>query len=124
MSLTVGNAPRSNYGGNAIKATWTALLNSTTGDAFEGSNFIGVALQITGTFGAGGTLLLEGSNDGTNYSTLDDAQGDPVSITAASIVYLSQTPIYVRPRVSAGDVTTSLVATLLLRRQSNDGQHP
>lgn len=124
MSMVLTNAPRLNYGSNAITATWTPAANGETSDEVAGSNFIGAALQVYGTFGAGGTILLEGSNDGVVYATLDDFNGDPVSITAASIVYLSQTPVFVRMRVSAGDVTTSLTAILLLRRQSNDGQHP
>lgn len=76
------------------------------------------SVQFTGTFGTGGTILLEGSNDGTNYVTLTDPQGNAISKTAAGIEAIEETTVYIRPRVSAGDGTTSLVATLFLGRNN------
>jgi hypothetical protein len=43
------------------------------------------AIQVGGTFGAGGTVVIEGSIDGTNYVTLTDPQGNAISKTAAAI---------------------------------------
>ena len=65
-------------------------------------------VQVSGTFGAGGTLVIEGSNDGTNYFTLNDLQATALSFTSARLEGISEMPLYIRPRVTAGDGTTSL----------------
>lgn len=75
--------------------------------------------QVTGTFGAGGTILLEGSLDGTNYFTLSDAGGTAISRTAAGLKSVLESPLFIRPRVSAGDGTTALTAILTVRRHTN-----
>lgn len=61
-----------------------------------------VSVQVIGSFGSGGTVLIEGSNDGVNYGTLTDPQGVALSLTAAGIKSLQQITRYIRPRVSAG----------------------
>ena len=80
------------------------------------TGFADRSVQITGTFGTGGTVLIEGSNDGTNYATLNDPQGVAISKTAAGIFEISQIVKFIRPRVSAGDGTTSITVTLLAQR--------
>lgn len=72
--------------------------------------------QVEGTFGAGGTVLIEGTNDGTNWRTLTDPLGNLLSITAAGIKQVTEAVLQMRPRVSAGDGTTSLTVTFALRR--------
>ena len=71
------------------------------------------------SFGSGGTCLIEGTNDGTNWYTLTDPQGVALSITTAGIYQVIQVTLKMRPRVSAGDGTTALVVTGLLRRTHN-----
>lgn len=73
-------------------------------------------VQVTGTFGSGGTIVVEGSNDGSTYATLNDAQGNAISLTAAGLKQIIEVPRYARARVTAGDGTTSLVASFVLRR--------
>lgn len=102
--------------GLAIKSAWAGLLNTDVGDPQEFIEFADRSVQVTGTFGAGGAVVLEGSNDGTNYATLTDSTGTALSITAAGIKQITQITQFVRPRVTAGDGTTTLVATLLARR--------
>ena len=67
-------------------------------------------------FGAGDTVLVEGSNDGTNSATLNDPQGVALSKTAAALVEVAQITKFIRPRVSAGDGTTAITVTLLARK--------
>lgn len=100
--------------GNAIQ--WSGLLNGDQGDNWEIPGALERSIQVTGTFGAGGTIVLEGSNDGTNFVTLLDPQGVAVSFTAAGLKSQGNFARYVRPRVTAGDGTTTLVATLVVRR--------
>jgi hypothetical protein len=103
-------------GNNAHFVQWTPLLNGDSGAPFAMPGFADRSVQVTGTFGAGGTVLIEGSNDGVTYSTLSDPQGVALSVTAALLKEISQICKLIRPRVSAGDGTTSLSVTLLARR--------
>lgn len=96
--------------------TWAAIPNGDNGQAIDYPAFADMTVQFTGTFGAGGTVVLEGSNDGTNYVTLTDPQGNAIEKTDASIEIVSERPLYVRPRVTAGDGTTEVNVILLMRR--------
>jgi len=98
------------------RGTWTGLLNTDTGDLFQFPDWADRCIQVFGTFGAGGTILIEGSNDGVNWGTLNDTNGVALSLTAASLRQMSEAPLFIRPRVSAGDGTTSLTATVVCRR--------
>lgn len=100
----------------AVVAAWT-LANGESGDAITWQDFADRSVQFTGTFGSGGTVLFEGSNDGTNYVVLTDPQGNAITKTAASIEMVTELTRYVRPRVSAGDGTTAIVITVFGRRQ-------
>lgn len=97
---------------------WTPLTNAgaDVGAALEMFGEADRSIQITGTFGVGGTIIIEGSNDGATYATLKDHVGVALSLTAAGIYSVDQIVRYLRPRVSAGDGTTSLSVTALSRR--------
>jgi len=99
----------------AYTARW-ALANGETGNPLEFVSYVDRSVQVTGTFGAGGTVVLEGSNDGTNYHTLTDPQGNPLSFTAAGLLAVTEVCVFVRPRVTGGDGTTALTITLCIRR--------
>lgn len=94
---------------------WAALLNADDGASIPFGQYTDKSIQVFGTFGPGGTLLLEGSNDGTNWATLTDPQGNPLSFTAAKIEQIMEATLHVRPRVSGGDGTTSLTAIVLMK---------
>ena len=95
--------------------TWSGLLNGDDGAAFQYGAFTDRSIQFIGTFGAGGTIVLEGSNDGTNWVTLTDPQANLISKSSASIEAISEATRYVRPRVTAGDGTTNLTALLFIK---------
>lgn len=101
---------------NAHVITWATMLNGDSGSPMEMPASEIRSIQFDGTFGTGGTILLEGSNDGTNYFTLTDPQGNAISKTSAGLEAAQERPRFIRPRVSAGDGTTSLNARLLLKR--------
>lgn len=76
------------------------------------------SVQVFGTFGAGGNLRIEGSNDGgSNWATLNDPSSTALNITAAGIEEILEICGLVRARVTAGDGTTSLTVAFCLRRQ-------
>jgi len=96
--------------------TWPSLANGDDGGPVGGSGWADKSVQVEGTFGGGGTVVLEGSNDGTNYRTLNDPFGVPLSFTAAGIHAITEATRYIRPRVTGGDGTTGITATVLVRR--------
>ena len=104
------------YGNIVVLYTWANLANGDSGLPVQGPGWADRTFQLTGTFGSGGTCVIEGSNDGVNYAVLDDPFGNPMSFTTAVLKQLIEIPLWVRPRVSVGDGTTSLTITGLFGR--------
>ncbi len=103
--------------GSIRKVVWTPLTTTNAdGAAIEWVQYADRTIQFNGTFGTGGTIKLQGSNDGSNWFDLSDPQGTAISKGAAGIEAVLEITQYVRPFVSAGDGTTSLTATLVMRR--------
>ena len=110
--------PIKTFGDNAWVVRWEGLQQATsdTGDPFEGVGAADRSAQVFGTFGAGGTLRLEGSNDNQNWSVLTDPQGNALDFTTAKIEAVTEVTRYVRPSITGGDGTTDLTLVLLARR--------
>lgn len=92
--------------------TWEALGDNETGATLR-VNPAGLALStvtMTGTFG--GTVYLEGSNDGTNFYSLRDVRGNLIELTAAGLVELSTGARYIRARSGAGVSDVDVKVTL------------
>lgn len=118
MSTTLSKSNQSTYG-ELQTATWAALAAGETGDAAAlVAAFADRSIQFTGTFG-GATVVLQGSNDGTNYFTLKDPFGNDVSVTAAALVQVLEVTLHTRPKVTGGDGTTALAAVLLARKSAH-----
>lgn len=93
---------------------WTPLANGDDGQAFDVQDFRDISVQVLGTFGVGGNLRWQGSNEATptNWATLNDPQGNAMDITAAKIEQVLENTRWMRPVVTAGDGTTSLTVRL------------
>ena len=102
--------------GRAQLITWSGLLNGDDGGPVDWVDFADRCVQVTGTFGTGGSLTIQGSNDGVVWSTLADPQGNALTVTSAKIEQVLELPRYVRPIVTAGDGSTNLVCTLVMRK--------
>ena len=63
---------------------------------------------------AGGSIFIEGGNDGVNFHTLTDGNGNDLEFTANGVKSVYEVVVYLRPRAGAG-VTTGDVY-LLARR--------
>jgi hypothetical protein len=100
---------------HATLVTWSGLLNGDDGARVTLTDFPDRTVQIVGTFGAGGSVNFEGSNNGTDWAVLTDPQGNPITKTAAAMEFVTETPRYVRPRVTGGDGTTDLSVILFAR---------
>lgn len=117
-AATISNPTKDQWDDGVQLVTWTGLLNGDDGAPIELPTHSDRSVQVVGTFGAGGSLSVEGSNDGTNYATLNTPASVALAITAAGIKAVLELPRYIRPRVTAGDGTTSLTAVLLVRRNT------
>lgn len=95
---------------------WAALQNGDDGQPTSFSNFADRSVQVGGVFGVGGTVVLEGTNDGLNWATLHDSQGLSLSITGPKIAVILEPCFKVRPRVTAGDTDTAINVTAMMRR--------
>ena len=96
-------------------------LTQTGSDAtapIEWCQYSDRCVQVQGTWGAAGALVIEGSNDGTNYVTLNSAQGAALSLSADGLKQVLEVPRYARARVTGGDGTTSLNVTFVMRRNN------
>lgn len=110
---------RSSDGGiDAIVISWGPLANGDTGKPVSRPALGDKSIQIEGTFGAGGTIVLEGSNQAaaTNFRTMTDPAANLLSLTAAGLKQVTEVTTWVRPNVTAGDGSTSLTVTLVARR--------
>lgn len=98
-----------------IKVTWTPVTEADTCAPVECGDFADRSVQIDGTFG-GATVVFQGSNDGTNYVTLTDPQGNNISKNAAGMEAVTELTALARPSASGG-TGQSLTVTMVGRRQ-------
>jgi hypothetical protein len=83
--------------------TYEALTESDTAEPIRPptARALGGSVQFTGTFG-GATVVLQGSNDGTNWVTLKDTQGEDISATDAGMFEFTSAARYLRVSASGG----------------------
>lgn len=95
--------------------TWPLMLLSDVGLPVEQVRYPDRSIMVIGTWGVGGSVTFYGSNNGTNYYALTDPQGNPITMTANAIKQITEFTQYIKATVTAGDGTTSLTVTLLMR---------
>ena len=96
--------------------TWNGMVVADTGLPFILSQYADRSVQSSGVFGSGGSVLVEGTNDSSVYAPLSDPQGNTLSMTTPKIETISEIVVAIRPRVSAGDGTTSINVSMLVRK--------
>ena len=101
-------------GGTSV--VWETVTNADAPSAFELGFQMGLAgsLQMVGTPDSA-TVVLQGSNDGTNFVTLNDVNGNAVSLTAAGAAEFSTAMRYIKPSASGGGASQDIDVTLFLR---------
>ncbi len=100
---------------NTLRSTWASLANGDSGDPIFLPSNPDQTVQVLGTFGTGGTVILEGTLEETptTYFPLVDPQGNAISFTSAGGEVVLENVAWIRPRVTAGDGDTSLTVILL-----------
>jgi len=94
---------------------WTDYSTADTATPIKVQNMQGLAgsVQATGTFGSA-TVAIQVSNDGTNYVTLKDGFGAPITFTAAGMTEFSTAALYLKP-TSTGGTADNVTVTVVLR---------
>lgn len=96
--------------------SWTPLTSANNvGSAMEWVHGRDRSVQITGTFDSA-TVILQGSNDGSIWSTLTDPQGNAISKTSADLEQISEATRYIRPSTSGGGGSQSITVTVFAAR--------
>jgi hypothetical protein len=110
--------------GSSQYITWAALANGDTGQPLENaSRYADKTVQIFGTFGASGSVTLQGSNDpraitdpsNAVWFTLVDPGSNAITKTSAAGEAILENPRFIRPTVTAGDGTTALTVVIASR---------
>lgn len=105
------------FDGSSLVAQWSLVTANPDGLPMEYSEWSNKTWQVVGTNWGGATLVIQGSNDGTNWFTMNNAAGSTALsfTTGAGFGFVSiETPRYVRPNLSvvgaAADVKVLLHA--------------
>lgn len=106
--MTTINATVNRTNQRAALITWASLGNGDDGGGWAPGEQVNCSVQIVGTMGSGGSINIEGSNDGTNWEILTDWQGNALTFTAEGLSQIMETPQFIRPNVTAGDGSTDL----------------
>lgn len=88
--------------------TWADMPNGETGEPMAAGKLADKTVQVTGTFGTGGTVTMEGSMNGTDWISLADEQGNVLTFTGGNGGLIMQNYRYIRPNITAGDATTAI----------------
>ena len=125
MTVTVAAVPTNpNTTHSAKLITWPAVLEGNLGSAVELVAHDIKTVQLTGTLGSGGSLQVEGSNDGTNWYILNtDVSGTKTNLImasgqlAAGLYTIIENPYYIRVNSTAGDGSTTFTPILCAIRR-------
>lgn len=75
---------------------------------------LAASVQAVGTFGSA-SITMQVSNDGTNWATVSDLQGDDVTMTAATECFeFTVSGVYIRPLLTGGS-SSDIDVILVLR---------
>lgn len=81
-------------------------------------DFSDKTVHVYGTFGAGGSVTIQGSNkpdeDGTTMATLHKTDLSALTFTTAGIFTILENPLWIRALVTAGDGTTAITVAFTL----------
>jgi hypothetical protein len=100
-----------------VRIVWTGLLNGDDGLPYSDYSTRSKTAQVLGTFGAAGSVSIESCLEETpvTYAIINDPQGNALTFTTARIEVVQEPSGVIRPRVTAGDGTTSLTVIVITR---------
>ena len=94
---------------------WEALVSgSLDGESIELPDHADKSVQVVGTFNTA-TIALQGSNDGTNWESLSDPQGNAIEMTTTGLKQILENTRFVRPLVTSVGGSTNVDVFLHVR---------
>lgn len=100
------------FDASVVVLTWGLLQNN--GDFGDMQSFINYGAKtfvVSGTFTGNTSVAIEGSNDGANWKSLSDNQGNALFFTTGGIATSQDRPQWVRPRILLGPGGASITVT-------------
>lgn len=116
MAVITPTVTRITPGVDAWLITWASIGDSDTCTAVAMPEGNEKSVQISGTFNSA-TIVFQGSNNGSDYATLTDPQGNAISKTAAAIEAVSEHTRYIKPATSGG-TSSAVTVTVLVKGQT------
>ncbi len=112
---------------NVVKVTWSPLTEADDGAPYPTAYLADKTVQSLGTFGAGGMVEWEGTNNGSaNFVQLRDFRGKFISHMSDELSLVAENPQTIRPNVAAGSgVSVTAIAVIVLAKGgSTPGGNP
>ena len=116
VTPTLVELPTNYQGFKCWQVQWAGMTNGAVGVPVNLVEFSDRSVQVEGTFGVGGNVAVQGSNDLVNYELLRDPSSTVLNLTAVGLHGILELSGAIRPVVTAGDGTTSLTVTMVFRR--------
>lgn len=96
---------------------WANLGQGDDGSWYMLGHYSDKCLHVYGTFG-GATVTIQGSNQDSTPTSglgLTDPTQTAISMTSEGMKQVLENPLFIRPKITGGDGTTSLTARLVCR---------
>ena len=97
--------------GSTLLVTWTPVTEADSCGAISLPEYSDKSVQVAGTFG-GTSIAVQGSNDGTNFASLNDPTQTVIAITAAKVQAVLENTVVIQP-VRTGGSSTSVTISIL-----------
>lgn len=99
--------------GGVHEHVWTPITSGDVGSWLDAVQLPDKTIQVAGTWN-GATVVIQGTNDdGTTVFTLQDVEGDPLSLTSDGMRSILENPEKIRPACTVGGASTSLTVRCL-----------
>lgn len=116
--MATRSVARTPVSGRVHRFTWVGLLNGDDGAPISIPGAADMTVQVFGTFGTGGVIILQGSceeSPPSNYFQMRDQGDNLISFIVADGESVGPIAAFIRPRVTEGDANTDLTMILLAR---------
>ncbi|MFH0809041.1 MAG: hypothetical protein V2A77_01005 [Pseudomonadota bacterium] len=92
--------------------SWALTQANASGARVSIPDYQDRTIQVAGAFDSA-TIVIQGSNDGSNWVTLNDTTGTALSRSAAFLAGILENPRYIRPYFASPGASTSVTVTLV-----------
>lgn len=104
MATVVGTIDRQ---ANVAVAKWV-LASGDTGQPVAMADYPDRTVQ---SIGAGSTVTVEGSNDLTTWTALNDNAGTAISLSSGGFAVILENPLYIRAKATGAGATVIIVGS-------------